>query len=306
MAIVTTNLLLHLDAGDPSSYSGTGTTWTDLSPNAFTATLAASPNTPTYSTDNNGVFIFDGTDYASIPHSTTLKPTSAITVEAFAYLENWNISTAMDIISNTQSGGVSLSLNGGETSGNFSFLFRATEQYNEVTIPRSVLTSGWHHIVGTFDGRYAKLYVDSLLQNTVDIGTTTSLIHSSTNSLIIGGEAGTGSVPAGEYWNGRIANIKMYSAALTDAEVLQNFNEMNTRYSLTVPTDSTARVTRTAAHSLSLSSSEPDSPARVTRTAVHSLSLASSEPDSPARVTRTAVHFLMRDARAKSWAYILN
>ena len=29
--IVTNNLVLHLDAGDSSSYSGSGTTWTDLS-----------------------------------------------------------------------------------------------------------------------------------------------------------------------------------------------------------------------------------------------------------------------------------
>jgi hypothetical protein len=76
----------------------------------------------------------------------------------------------------------------------------------------------------------------------------------------------------------------MYSGALTDAEVLQNFNEMNTRYSLSVPSVSTALVTRTAAHTLSL---------------------ASEEPSSTALVTRTAVYLLMRDARTKSWAYIL-
>ena len=41
--IVTTGLILNLDAGNPSSYSGSGTTWTDLTGNGYNAELIGSP-----------------------------------------------------------------------------------------------------------------------------------------------------------------------------------------------------------------------------------------------------------------------
>ena len=54
---------MHLDAGNSSSYSGTGTTWSDLSGNGNHATLV---NGPTYSSADGGAIVFDGSnDYAS-------------------------------------------------------------------------------------------------------------------------------------------------------------------------------------------------------------------------------------------------
>ena len=46
-SIVTSGLIMNLDAGNTTSYSGTGTTWTDLS-----------------STGNNGTLV-NGTGYSS-------------------------------------------------------------------------------------------------------------------------------------------------------------------------------------------------------------------------------------------------
>jgi hypothetical protein len=43
--IVTDGLVLCLDAGNPKSYTGSGTTWTDLSGNGNNGTLT---NSPTY------------------------------------------------------------------------------------------------------------------------------------------------------------------------------------------------------------------------------------------------------------------
>ena len=64
--IVTNNLVLHLDAGDSNSYSGSGTTWTDLSGQGNHATLI---NNPTYSSNNEGYLSFDGSnDYATLPN----------------------------------------------------------------------------------------------------------------------------------------------------------------------------------------------------------------------------------------------
>ena len=58
-SIVTNGLALYLDAGNASSYPGSGTTWTDLSNNGRNGTLI---NGPTYSSANGGSIVFDGTN----------------------------------------------------------------------------------------------------------------------------------------------------------------------------------------------------------------------------------------------------
>jgi len=61
--IVTSNLVLHYDAGNTSSYPGTGTTWNNLESTTITSTLT---NGPTYSTNNGGVIVFNGTNQFTI------------------------------------------------------------------------------------------------------------------------------------------------------------------------------------------------------------------------------------------------
>jgi hypothetical protein len=64
-SIVTAGLVLNLDAGNPASYPGPGTTWTDLSGNGNNGTLT---NGPTYSSANGGSIVLDGVnDYILLP-----------------------------------------------------------------------------------------------------------------------------------------------------------------------------------------------------------------------------------------------
>ena len=56
-------LVLCLDAANPKSYPGSGTTWTDLSGNGNNGTLV---NGVGYSSDNLGSLVFDGAnDYVN-------------------------------------------------------------------------------------------------------------------------------------------------------------------------------------------------------------------------------------------------
>ena len=58
------NCELLLDAGNSSSYSGSGTTWSDLSGNGRNATLV---NSPTFdANDNGGSFAFNGSTQSAI------------------------------------------------------------------------------------------------------------------------------------------------------------------------------------------------------------------------------------------------
>ena len=53
--IETDNLVLYLDAGNPTSYPGTGNIWFDISGSSNNSTLV---NSPTFSSANQGSFLF--------------------------------------------------------------------------------------------------------------------------------------------------------------------------------------------------------------------------------------------------------
>ena len=76
--IVTSGLVLALDAADRNSYPRTGTTWTDLSGNGYNGTLT---NSPTFSNSNGGSIIFDGTnDYTSTSLDLSLNNTNSVSI----------------------------------------------------------------------------------------------------------------------------------------------------------------------------------------------------------------------------------
>ena len=77
LAVVTTGLQLYLDAGNASSYSGSGTAWNDLSGNGRNGTLT---NGPTYSSDNGGSIVFDGSnDFVQCTGSLTVTAATFVT-----------------------------------------------------------------------------------------------------------------------------------------------------------------------------------------------------------------------------------
>ena len=80
--IITTDLLLYLDADNPASYSGTGNMWNDLSGNNNHGTLHAnnSGSLPVY---QNGSLYFNGsTSYVSIV-SSVIPNTSSWTLSTW-------------------------------------------------------------------------------------------------------------------------------------------------------------------------------------------------------------------------------
>ena len=66
-----------MDAGNASSYPGSGTAWTDLSGNSRDGTLT---NGPTYSGTNGGSIVFDGSnDYVQCTGSLTVTAATFVT-----------------------------------------------------------------------------------------------------------------------------------------------------------------------------------------------------------------------------------
>ncbi len=224
--LVTDGLVLRLDAANIKSYEGSGTAFKDLTSNLSDFTLVGSP-----AFNANGFFTFNGTSqYASRVNTISLKPTSAISIEQWLNADSWNAGTASNYkcaLSCTQGGGYSHNI----WSGNFYSYIYAGGKY---LIPSASVSNfgGWHHFVTTFDGQYAKLYIDGSLANTDDYGSANKTMTYASNSIFLGAEAGSGSSPEGFYWQGKISTTSIYNKALSDAEVAQNYNNTKVRYSL--------------------------------------------------------------------------
>ena len=226
-SFVTTNLQMRLDASDDSSYSGTGTTWFDISGNGFDATLVDSP---TFSSDNGGVFVFSGDDnYITLGNQSALKPPNEITFSQWLNATDWQFNSGSDYqasLSSTQGGGYAIVL---QQSKIIAYLLAGGSYRKPETLTTGM--SGWYYVTVTYDGRYTRLFIDSNEVGVVDAGGINPISHQLTNSIMIGAEADGGATPeTGRRWQGRIATTEIYDRALSAAEIEENFNATKDRF----------------------------------------------------------------------------
>jgi hypothetical protein len=225
--IVTSGLVLALDAADKNSYPGTGTTWTDLSGNANVGTLI---NSPTFSNSNGGCIVFDGIDdYVTIPYSSTWVTTSAT-------YEIWIKKASAGVSGEFLSRGIS---DGSDQprfyiyANNdvyFDWSNNGTDIYVQGPTP-TFNSTGWNQIVGVaVPGVQLKVYINATLMSVTASGAggiTSNPLYITSQPLIIGGVTW---IP--RYFNGNISIVKLYNRELSATEVLQNYNAQKTRFGL--------------------------------------------------------------------------
>lgn len=200
----------------------------DNTPYNNNGTVVGATLTTDHYNGSNNAYSFNGTSaYIDVPYSSILAPVNQITCSAWAYRSNWSIiSGNTRILSKTEIGGWHLSLDDvGAGNGYFAFfVMKSGTGYLYAKSLYTGLSTGWHHFTGTFDGRYARLYIDGVLKDTFDSTTTNIIGYSNNNSLIIGAEAGPSSGSVGNYFNGKIDDVRIYNRALTATEVSQLYN----------------------------------------------------------------------------------
>ena len=222
--IVESGLVLCLDAGNPKSYSGTGTAWTNLISSGGNATLI---NSPTYSSTNGGAIVFDGTnDYVS--------ETSLLT-NGF-WQGNWTASfwVNFDTIDATSCCNDKTLLQHGTAypSNGLHLSQRNTKIYfglygNDLGGTISLSIGRWYNIVFALNNStYLKqIYLNSFLDN-FGIGGG-SYTGTGGNTRIAGIVLGFGS-----YFDGFMGSCSFYNRVLTAAEVEQNFNALRPRFGI--------------------------------------------------------------------------
>lgn len=220
-SIVTSGLVLCLDAANPRSYSGSGTSWYDVSGNNNTGTLV---NSPTYNSSNLGSIVFDGVDdNVNAGNGSTLNMgTGDFSVES--YFKATGSSTYRIIL---QKGNPGVGANRGyrlriEADNTIQMTVTGDAEY--VASTSAISYNTWYQVLGTKDSSGLKIYLNGTLSGTgtSPAGTTTS----SDNFTIARQDQGN--------WpfSGNISMVKVYNRSLTATEVSQNFNAIRGRYSI--------------------------------------------------------------------------
>jgi hypothetical protein len=220
--IVTSGLVLLLDAGNTESYPGSGTTWTDLSGNGNHGTLTSGP---TYSSANRGSLVFDGIDDYVIDSSTTNIPvgSSSRTIEFWVYPKgDTNVFVVLGPggVGSTQIYSVQFYNIGGTR-----YLFTDAITANNQTISGAQLPTlnAWNHIVFGNSGQDYFYYVNGVLQKS---GTFPANLNTVGQKYLIGKRTDY----ASNTMNANMARVSIYNIALSEAEITQNFNALRHRY----------------------------------------------------------------------------
>jgi hypothetical protein len=213
--VVTTGLQLYLDAGNASSYSGSGTAWNDLSGNSRNGTLT---NGPTYSDTNGGSIVFDGSnDYVQCSGSLTVTAATFVTW----IRRNGNQGQYDGILFSRGTNTTGMNF---QTSNQLGYHWNdAGNTYNwqsGLTIPDAT----WCMIAVSVTSTAATAYLcqasgTTTATNTVSHGS--SLLNDIKLAL---DDAGT------RYFNGNIAIAQLYNIALSAGEISQNFQADRTRF----------------------------------------------------------------------------
>lgn len=224
VSVVTANLQLYLDAANSASYPGSGTTWTDLSPNAYSTTLVGAPSW------GNTFFTFDGTtEYVDTNQSLSAQ---AFTIGA--WVRSYTAGIKMIISKETTAGwpwNYRLWMNGGQFIGDIAISGALNDGLGT---PLTNYNNGsWYLAFFTRDDSNWYLYVNGVqVASKVDPFT-----GSITNAqeVWIGRSAFTqgGASPSGSYqYTGDIGQIFIYNAVLTSTQILQNYNATRATYGL--------------------------------------------------------------------------
>jgi hypothetical protein len=224
--IVTDGLIIALDAANVKSYSGSGTTWTDLSQNGRNGTLV---NGPTFDSANGGNIVFDGTnDVVRVVNPTTvITADSPLTVSTWVKVNSSGQAIVDTINDSTTWDGWGLWANG--PSNRFRWLL--LKQYSipgpaiELFLNSNTTWNGsWQHVTAVYTGTQGLIYINGILDASANYSGGYDVAAAQANIGI--GARTTAAGPT----NCNIAQVQVYNRALSATEVLQNFNATRNRF----------------------------------------------------------------------------
>ena len=231
--IARTGLVLELDAANPLSYPGTGDTWRDLSGNGNDGTLV---NGVGYTSQNFGSLTFDGVDnyVGNIGSSITENdfPNGTFTLSAWFFWQGNESGGGSDgrnyVLQNSGTNNFPLSLEVNSRNYDpprFSTWEHTTSGSSHLNSSTSVNENRWYNFVVVRNDTDVLMYVDGeeIYQNTRRSGDLLSFQ---------GFNVGTHRNANNRWFYGKIPFVQVYTRALSESEIKQNFNATRGRYGI--------------------------------------------------------------------------
>jgi hypothetical protein len=228
--LVTDGLVFYMDVTNNKCYSGTGSSFLDLSNEKNNGQLV---NGSSYNTEFLGNFSFDGVnDYIEVPFDDSLNPTASVSVSSVFYITGYGNFYAPIVVkrnpSNTNYEQYSLGVYSTITQQLRFYVTGPTPSLIQTLTSYDSVFNKVIYAVGTCDAVSDRmnLYVNG---NLVDSKTFSQSFFTSSNSVTIGG-ATLSNFPG--YSAGKIYQASIYNRALTAEEVISNYEVIKSRYNI--------------------------------------------------------------------------
>lgn len=219
--VITTDLVLHLDAGNSTSYPGTGTNWTDL----VSTNNATLENGTAYNSGNGGHFVFDGSD--DYVDATFFTVPSKITVSVWCSIDTTG-SVQQLLSSDDSTTPVRNWQFRVETSGAVrAFVFHTSgSNFVDVTTSSTLSTNTWTQVSMTVDGTNLKIYFNGVEQASTSFPY--SILGNGLTGDLLMGARHSGNLS--NHLDGKIAVGLIYSEALSSTDLTYNYNILKDRF----------------------------------------------------------------------------
>ncbi|MBN2126774.1 MAG: LamG domain-containing protein [Candidatus Diapherotrites archaeon] len=170
--------------------------------------------------DLNGAYAFTGTEYILINHSVSLNLSKGITMEAWLYPTQFKSDGIILGKPHTSFSAPYLMYGLGYASSNNRYdiaLADGGSQRNCPTPNNAVQLNSWQHVVATFNGTTAKIYVNGVQASSCNF--TPFNIRTNSEPLYLG------YYPFGSFnYAGRMDSVKIYDFALSPEQILALYN----------------------------------------------------------------------------------
>jgi len=237
--ITADGLVCCLDANAKRSYSGSGSTWSDLTSNQYSGAISGA----TY--NSSGYFDFDGTDDKVDLDVRTVNSLTTYSISFWVNFDTWSTGNTYGNIYCEESGlwianyydKIGFDFHNGNAwiDGN-----GGTVDGLQITVPQADQTGSWLHVAVTYSGSTSSTSanITGYLNGSQNFQVTTSYASGSNSQIASNGsttnQGGIGYRKSynSYYFNGKIANMSMYNKTLTASEVLQNYIAHKSRFGL--------------------------------------------------------------------------
>jgi hypothetical protein len=220
--VITDGLILYLDAANTKSYPGSGTVWSDLSRGGNNGTLM---NGPTFNTGSLGSIMFDGVNDSMFGGTFPNLETTNRTISTFFQILSYSTSslpsgrgTILNLERNTFDDIPAACIRYHRSSDPLSIGMGALA-YVTTSVPA---LNSWTNITISIIGNTVYAYRNGIL-----IGTAVNASTFGTNPIL---RLGRGNVS--RFGNVNISYVSIYNRALSDQEILQNYNATKGRFGL--------------------------------------------------------------------------